>query len=631
MKRFFYVFFIVLTLHSCSQSENSEPSEAKTNQLREDFQNLRASADKRDSEAILPWFSNSNQALREQACLVSGSIQDSILLPALYLSLKDSIQQVRKTAAWSIGQIANNSSCSSLQNHLQFEMHQDVRLECFKAFAKCLSLDSLDQYYREPFTGTDTEAWLKGIYQIILRQRDWKEQPDVIPFLAHPQEEVRLVVAHILSRSARELTENEASELELRMLNEASSNVRMAMVSALRKSKIESTANSLIGLVLDEDEHLGVRVNAIRALKQLNAPVPPGMILLLHAKKSIFAEEIAKWMIIYPATVDFALDRDTEDLSKRALAILMAEALKNKSRFVTEKSYLDMISESSELYEKMSFVQHLPMSEVSTQFLKQCLDSCKTPPLLTAFAEGISKWDWSRAEVQSIILKLAKTGDPGAVAFIAENILGNPVAPKDALLECLDSIRQELQLPREVETYNAIVNVLNSNSENEALELHHPEFNHPIDWSIIDDLSESIQVLVVTTKGEIVLELYPNLAPATVLDFIRLAKENYFDEKSFHRVVANFVIQGACPRGDGYGSLDYTLRSEFSPLPYPTGTLGMASAGKDTESCQWFITQSPTPHLEGRYTAFGRVTRGMDVVWAIQVGDRIREVKVLTP
>ena len=99
--------------------------------------------------------------------------------------------------------------------------------------------------------------------------------------------------------------------------------------------------------------------------------------------------------------------------------------------------------------------------------------------------------------------------------------------------------------------------------------------------------------------------------------------------KVFHRVVPNFVVQAGCPRGDGWGSTDYTIRSEFDPMNYGEGYMGMASAGKHTESCQWFITHSPAPHLEGRYTIFAKVTQGMDVVHRIEIGDQILGIDLL--
>ncbi len=96
-----------------------------------------------------------------------------------------------------------------------------------------------------------------------------------------------------------------------------------------------------------------------------------------------------------------------------------------------------------------------------------------------------------------------------------------------------------------------------------------------------------------------------------------------------HRVVPNFVMQAGCNRGDGYGSEAYSIRSEFSLRRYAEGSVGMASSGKDTEGTQWFITHSPTPHLDGGYTIFATVASGMDVVNKIEVGDRIQRVYLL--
>jgi cyclophilin family peptidyl-prolyl cis-trans isomerase len=119
------------------------------------------------------------------------------------------------------------------------------------------------------------------------------------------------------------------------------------------------------------------------------------------------------------------------------------------------------------------------------------------------------------------------------------------------------------------------------------------------------------------------LVLLVDEAPGSVSNFVTLARSGYFNGLYFHRVVPNFVIQGGCHRGDGYGSEAFSIRSEFSQRRYTTGTVGMASAGKDTEGTQWFITHSPTPHLDGAYTIFAYVFSGQDVVGQIEVGDQI--------
>jgi cyclophilin family peptidyl-prolyl cis-trans isomerase len=151
-----------------------------------------------------------------------------------------------------------------------------------------------------------------------------------------------------------------------------------------------------------------------------------------------------------------------------------------------------------------------------------------------------------------------------------------------------------------------------------------------LDWQVLQNISNSPLAIIVTAKGRITVELIPQMAPATVANFIQLTDENFYDQKHIHRVVANFVVQGGCPRDDGYGSLEYSIRSELPDLYYDReGYMGMASIGNHTESSQWFITHSPTPHLDGRYTIFGKVSEGMDVVHSLRIGDIIQDIRIL--
>ena len=131
-----------------------------------------------------------------------------------------------------------------------------------------------------------------------------------------------------------------------------------------------------------------------------------------------------------------------------------------------------------------------------------------------------------------------------------------------------------------------------------------------------------------TSKGSFVIEFLPEDAPLTVDNFVQLARKGYFNGITFHRVVPNFVIQGGDPRGDGNGGPGYSIRCEINEAPYERAAVGMALSGKDTGGSQWFVTHAPQPHLDGGYTVFGRVIRGMDVVDKIARGDIIRRVIV---
>ncbi|MCY1021955.1 peptidylprolyl isomerase [Pyxidicoccus sp. MSG2] len=132
-----------------------------------------------------------------------------------------------------------------------------------------------------------------------------------------------------------------------------------------------------------------------------------------------------------------------------------------------------------------------------------------------------------------------------------------------------------------------------------------------------------------TAKGDITVRLDAEEAPLTSGNLYALASKGYFNGTTFHRVVPNFVAQGGDPRGDGEGGPGYSIRCEMTRRPYLRGTLGMALAGKDTGGSQFFFTHAPQPHLDGRYTAFGEVVSGMDVVDALLEGDIIREVRAV--
>ncbi|HUP41559.1 MAG TPA: HEAT repeat domain-containing protein [Vicinamibacterales bacterium] len=138
----------------------------------------------------------------------------------------------------------------------------------------------------------------------------------------------------------------------------------------------------------------------------------------------------------------------------------------------------------------------------------------------------------------------------------------------------------------------------------------------------------SPHVYIEMEKGTIEIELDVLDAPITVHNFITLARKGYFDGLSFHRVVPNFVVQGGDPRGDGDGGPGYTIRDELNQEPYLRGTVGMALAWRDTGGSQFFITHTPQPHLDARYTVFGRVVSGMEVVDGITQWDVMKRVRV---
>lgn len=144
------------------------------------------------------------------------------------------------------------------------------------------------------------------------------------------------------------------------------------------------------------------------------------------------------------------------------------------------------------------------------------------------------------------------------------------------------------------------------------------------------DVTKTYRVTMETTRGTIELDLYPQHAPMTVNNFVFLTREGFYDGLTFHRVIKDFVIQGGDPTGRGSGGPGYRFADEVmgNPLKHEAGVISMANAGPNTNGSQFFITHTPQPHLNGRHTVFGRVVAGMDVVYAIQQGDKMTKVTV---
>jgi len=135
--------------------------------------------------------------------------------------------------------------------------------------------------------------------------------------------------------------------------------------------------------------------------------------------------------------------------------------------------------------------------------------------------------------------------------------------------------------------------------------------------------------IIETDKGTIKLELFADKAPKTAENFITLAKKRFYDGLTFHRVIRGFMIQGGDPKGDGTGGPGYTIPDEFGPVKHDKeGIVSMANAGPNTGGSQFFITEAPTPWLDGKHAIFGKVLEGMDVVKKIEQGDKMNSVKI---
>jgi peptidyl-prolyl cis-trans isomerase B (cyclophilin B) len=142
--------------------------------------------------------------------------------------------------------------------------------------------------------------------------------------------------------------------------------------------------------------------------------------------------------------------------------------------------------------------------------------------------------------------------------------------------------------------------------------------------------AEKLTATIETSKGKIELELTGDKTPVTVANFVNLAQKGFYNGVTFHRVIADFMVQGGDPTGTGAGGPGYRFEDEFDPsLKHDgPGVLSMANAGPGTNGSQFFITHVATPWLNGKHSVFGKVVKGQDVVNAIQQGDKIEKITI---
>ncbi|NQX91040.1 MAG: peptidylprolyl isomerase [Flavobacteriales bacterium] len=264
-----------------------------------------------------------------------------------------------------------------------------------------------------------------------------------------------------------------------------------------------------------------------------------------------------------------------------------------------------------------------------TQFLDATLDA----PISIAAAEALiatkeyDKWEGPVAFNDVVEIGL-ETDDPSIISLFSLHVSQVPEERigEYPVLELMEAKLPVFEGMEFTETYLDLQRAI-ANLKREEYQAPDFQYNHPPNFK--NFTTDPISVQFNTTKGTFAMDLFPMEAPLTVFDFVSKVDSGYYHQKPVHRVVPAFVIQTGCKRGDGWGSEDYTLRSEFNSIAYRTGVVGKASVGKDTEGVQWFVVHNPTPHLEMGYTAFAQVTEGMDVVRNIVQGDSVLTAQVI--
>lgn len=622
--------------------------------------------DRLATDSLLFYLKHENPAYRYMAAMAFASNQDTTAIPALAECLNDPFELPRYAAAYALGQIGHEKAesllISAFRQYDSLSVNSKTNAAILEAIGKCGSLQSLKHMATvQSYRPTDTLLLLgqtRAIYRFSLRNilapEGTSRMVDIVCDPLYPVE-VRVIAANYLYRT-RELDLSGVTTRFIEAFNKSTDpRIRMCLATALGKTG----SNEAIRVMADglrNDPDYRVRCSIIKGFESFSyAQVEDLVYATLKDDNVHVARLAADYLVKYGNQQDALYYRS---LSKGQYHWIVKAALYEAANrhlpgyFAITKANMQneltgLYQHSGNPYEKGLILKALARepknfnaiwdiakaaeaNALRTQALEALQQIALDPDLKRQYPSAALKRH--REEFFRVFLEAIQSGDDAWIA-IAATTINDPDAgmipfAKNALTD-LETVYQTLELPRQIEAYNALGECI-AKLKGQSFQSETPGYNHPIDWEIFHSLPDTLEAEIITSQGNVQLNLYKKLAPGTVVNFVRLIRDGFYNDKVVHRVVPNFVIQDGCPRGDGYGSLDYSIRSELPPVYYKTeGKIGMASAGRHTECTQWFITHSPTPHLDGRYTIFGEVREGMNVIHNLQLGARVERIQIV--
>lgn len=627
--------------------------------------------DERRTDSLLLYLQSKEATLRYLAALSFASSRDSLGIDALVPLLQDGVEEVRIAAAFSLGQIGK-PRCEKILTEA-FDAHDSLSLRqrynsvVLEAIGKCGTAASLKHIATvTTYQPTDTlllEGQCRAIYRFGTRGiSDPEGTARMVAYVAdvHIPERVRLVAAHYLARAKNVAVDSaQAIQVAAAFVRSTDPDTRMALATALGKSTT-GPAFAMLSKVIAREADWRVRCNIINALANwpnydtVRALVSP---LILDPNPHV-SRTAAEFFINKGQVKDgdyyWRIAKDNPNLPWQSQVALYRASNKwlsgkaePESKDFVNYRLREIFQQSKNTYERAACLEALSEFGWQYRYIHDRGFTDRDPAVRTAAAQGIlnilkrpnfygffgEASKGVRRELYYYLREIVGSGDVGMISTAAEGFrepaLNFKTMRDSARISDFQGALNKMNLPRDYEAYEALAKTLAwFEGQPEPAKIK-PAFNHPIDWTLLEKINPATRATVKTSKGDFVLEFYPQWAPGSVANFMQLTATGFYEGKSFHRVVPNFVVQGGCPRGDGSGALDYSIRTENGLAWYDDeGYLGMASAGPDTEGTQFFITHSPTPHLDGNYTIFGKVVQGMEVVHQLQVGDKIEKVVI---
>lgn len=668
---------LLLSVLACQPPEFNQKKEPELGKVNLDLRNKQVQQvynlrDKGKTDSLVLFLNNSDVTLRYLAALSFASMRDTLAIDALAPLLQDPVEDVRIAAAFSLGQIGSvkceKPLVEAFDSKDSLSQHQRFNAIVLEAIGKCGTRKSLRQIAAvTTYLPSDTlllEGQCRAILQFALR--DSVETAATKKMVEYVGEEkipaaARLVAAYYLARAPGVTLDSlQAVTVGLGFVRAYNApEVRAQIALALGKSN-SSPAFGMLSKVIQTEQDWRVKCDIIRALGKFSYDTSRVLVAEQLSDPNLHVSRTAAEFFVQNGQPKdgewyWRMARDNAAWPMLTQIALYRAANKNLSFRGDSTAKADanwrlkqIFQQSKNPYERAACLPALAEHGWNYAWIRQNGFNDPAPAVKVAAAEALvgvmfrtdfwAHFGESARGVRSTLYGYAREvineGDPGMIGAIAPAFSAkNPLNYKDLRDSSrLGNFREafaKLKMPRDYEAIAALEKAIAYIESRPEPAMPKIPYNHSIDWERLQLVTKATEVSIQTAKGLIVLELWPQWAPGSVANFIELAGTGFYNGKVFHRVVPDHVIQSGCPRGDGSGALDYSIRSEIGLTWFDqAGLLGMASSGPHTEGTQFFITHSARAHLDGDFTIFGKVKSGMEVVNSIQPGDVMEKVTV---
>jgi cyclophilin family peptidyl-prolyl cis-trans isomerase/HEAT repeat protein len=593
--------------------------------------------------ALQPLLGDPDPEVRQMAAFGLGLLADKTAVPALTAALQDADPRVRGRAAEALGLIGDTGSAAAVGQMVSAYVKQGV----------IRSLGPDEEVAKTP----EADAVRLGLFALV-RQKGYE------PLAAAVQDPSGAVATWWPVAFALQRINDPRALPALRQLAKGPGVYTRAFAARGMGGAKDASAIPDLRKVLEQARgNVPVTVSAIRALAQIggaDADARNDILQILAAEKTdpnVRLEAMAALATLKSeAALPYIQELLVDDWPVMRAAAVRAMAAIDPEGFLTILSGMEP-DQYWGVRAAIADVLQTMAPEAATERLRAMLDD-EDKRVIPPAIDGLARL--KAPGLDTVLLAQLKTIDTGVRAAAARAIgrlkpAGGPAALRDAyaapqagptddvrdaaltalaaygLAEAGETLKAALADKDWALRLKAASLLKGLDPAAETVHAIRPVPGHPIapyDSPDLIDPKVSPHAFIETAKGTIEIELSVLDAPQTAQNFIALARRGYFNGLQFHRVVPNFVIQGGDPRGDGSGGPGYSIRDELNDRPYVRGTVGMALSGPDTGGSQFFITHSPAPHLDAKYTVFGHVVSGMEIVDKIQQLDVIQRVRI---